>query len=70
MEKGITINARKMILARYEAGLSRKSLAEQCGVNAQTIYNIENRKCGTKPEVLKKMCDVLNVRIEEVLSFD
>ncbi len=68
MKKLISIDSSRLLCERYKLGLSRKSLADQCGVSSQTIANIESGKACTKPEILKRLCDALNIQVEDVIS--
>ena len=51
---------------RQAKGLSIRQLAEACGVNFANIYKIENGKYNVSVDILGKICEVLNCRIEIV----
>ena len=51
---------------RKEKGLSIRELAEACGVTAQNITKIEHGKYNVSIDILGKICDVLNCRIDLV----
>jgi DNA-binding Xre family transcriptional regulator len=51
---------------RQEKGLSIRQLAEACGVNFANIYKIENGKYNVSVDILGKICEALNCRIDIV----
>lgn len=51
---------------RQAKGLSIRLLAEACGVNFANIYKIENGKYNVSIDILGKICEALNCRIEIV----
>ena len=51
---------------RQAKGLSIRQLAEACGVNFANIYKIENGKYNVSIDILAKICEALNCRIEIV----
>lgn len=51
---------------RQAKGLSIRQLAEACGVNFANIYKIENGKYNVSVDILGKICEALNCRIEIV----
>lgn len=51
---------------RQAKGLSIRQLAEASGVNFANIYKIENGKYNVSIDILGKICEALNCRIEIV----
>ena len=51
---------------RQAKGLSIRQLAEACGVNFANIYKIENGKYNVSIDILGKICDALEVKLELV----
>ena len=51
---------------RQAKGLSIRQLAEACGVNFANIYKIENGKYNVSVDILGKICEALNCRIDLV----
>ena len=51
---------------RNKKGLSIRELAEACGVTAQNITKIEHGKYNVSVDILGKICDALNCRIDIV----
>lgn len=51
---------------RQAKGLSIRQLAEACGVNFANIYKIENGKYNVSIDILGKICESLNCRIDIV----
>jgi transcriptional regulator with XRE-family HTH domain len=51
---------------RQAKGLSIRQLAEVCGVNFANIYKIENGKYNVSIDILGKICDALEVKLELV----
>lgn len=51
---------------RKEKGLSIRELAEACGVTAQNITKIEHGRYNVSIDILGKICDALEVRLELV----
>ena len=51
---------------RQAKGLSIRQLAEACEVNFANIYKIENGKYNVSIDILGKICEALNFRIEIV----
>ena len=49
---------------RQAKNLSIRQLAEDCGVNFANIYKIENGKYNVSIDILGKICDALECRIE------
>lgn len=64
----VQVNTEKIVLARYESGLSLPEMAKKAGLSYQTVYNIENEKQRTtKASTLKKICDVLKLCVSDVV---
>ena len=51
---------------RQAKGLSIRQLAELCGVSAQNITKIEHGRYNVSVDILGKICEALNCRIEIV----
>lgn len=51
---------------RNKKGLSIRELAETCGVTAQNITKIEHGKYNVSVDILGKICEALNCRIDIV----
>ena len=51
---------------RQVKGLSIRQLAEDSGVNFANIYKIENGKYNVSVDILEKICDALDCRIDIV----
>ena len=51
---------------RQAKGLSIRQLAEACGVNFANIYKIENGKYNVSVDILGKICEALDYRIDIV----
>lgn len=49
---------------RIELGLTQVQLAEQCGILDKTISKIENGKFSQSADLIEKICNVLNLKIE------
>ena len=49
---------------RQAKGLSIRQLAEASGVNFANIYKIENGKYNVSIDILGKICDALDCRID------
>lgn len=51
---------------RQAKGLSIRQLAELCGVSAQNITKIEHGRYNVSVDILGKICDALEVKLELV----
>jgi putative transcriptional regulator len=60
----------RLALFRAEAGLSRKDLAEQVGVNPQTIGFLERGQYGPSLELGLKLARVFGVSVETLFSLE
>lgn len=63
-----TVLHNRLSLFRAEAGLSRKDLAEQVGVNPQTIGFLERGQYGPSLELGLKLAGVFGVPVETLFS--
>lgn len=54
----------KIALFRKESGLSQRDLAEKAGLTQSTIYKIENGKFSVGIDVLGKVAEALNRKID------
>jgi hypothetical protein len=54
----------KIALFRKESGLSQRDLAEKAGLTQNTIYKIENGKFSVGIDVLGKVAEALNRKID------
>lgn len=54
----------KIAQLRKEAGLSQRDLAEKAGLTQNTIYKIENGKFSVGIDVLGKVAEALNRKID------
>lgn len=60
----------RITLFRTEAGLSRKELAEQVGVNPQTIGCLERGDYAPSLELGMKLARLFGVPVETLFSFE
>jgi len=60
----------RLALFRAEAGLSRKDLAEQVGVNPQTIGFLERGQYGPSLELGLRLARVFGVPVETLFSLE
>lgn len=58
----------KIKKVREEAGMSQKALADLLGVTEAAVSNYETGKRGIRPEVLKKISEIFNVSIDNLLG--
>ena len=54
----------KIVLFRKEAGLSQRDLADKAGLTQNTIYKIENGKFSVGIDVLGKVAEALNRKVD------
>lgn len=52
--------------ARVNRKLTQKEVAQKLGLTTQTIYNIENHRTSTDIKTLLKLCELYDVRIEDL----
>lgn len=52
---------------RIEAGLSQTDLAEKAGVSKSHLSDVENGRAGFSPKNLKKIAEVLDCTIPDLL---
>ena len=57
----------KLKARREEKGLSKKEFAELVGVTERAIYYYENGQREPKASILKKMAQVLECRMEDLI---
>ena len=57
---------RRIAEIRQAKGLSIRQLAELCGVSAQNITKIEHGRYNVSIDILGKICDALDYRIDIV----
>lgn len=53
---------------RKSLKMTQEELAEKLGVSTQMISNLENGKKAIRPENLVKLCEVLNISADYVLT--
>ncbi len=51
-------------------GLSQEFIAEQLEIHPANYWRIENGVSYPKPENLEKICEILNVKINELFTFE
>jgi len=56
-------------ILRTRAGLSQRELAAKTGLHHLTINAIENRRQKTRPSTMRRICDELGCRLEDVEEF-
>ena len=65
--KAMTINTRRIEAIMAETGLTKKALAESCGISAQNVSTIIRR--GTcEPRTAGKLAFGLGIPIEEIMA--
>lgn len=47
-------------------GVQQKELANQVGVTAPYLHDLENNRRGAKPETMQRIADALGVPVEEL----
>jgi transcriptional regulator with XRE-family HTH domain len=57
---------RRVAEIRQSKGLSIRQLAEASGVNFANIYKIENGKYNVSIDILGKICDALDCKIDVI----
>lgn len=63
----MTINTRRVEMLIAELGLTKKTLAENCGISAQNVSTIIRR--GTcEPKTAGKLASGLGVSVEEIMA--
>jgi transcriptional regulator with XRE-family HTH domain len=55
---------------RKSKGLSQEELAESAGVNLRTIQRIESGENEPHGNTLRSICEILEVQVDEIYSFD
>ena len=64
----LAVFAERLTRTREERGLSRKEIAEACGVNLRAFATYERNENKPQVAVLAKICDVLNVSADYLLG--
>jgi transcriptional regulator with XRE-family HTH domain len=59
---------RRVLLARLEAGISQRVLAERSGLDQSTIVRVERSGGNIRPMTLGRLASALNIPIEELLE--
>ena len=52
---------------RKEKGYTQSSLAKELNVSQNAVYNWENKKCEPSIEMIKKIADVLDVSLYDLI---
>lgn len=55
---------------REQRNLSQEYIAEQLDMNPANYWRIENGVSYPKPENLEKICEILNVKAQELFAFE
>ena len=55
---------------REQRNLSQEFVAEKLDINPSNYWRIENGMSYPKPENLEKICEILNVKISELFTFE
>lgn len=55
---------------REQHNLSQEYIAEQLDMNPANYWRIENGVSYPKPENLEKICEILNVKAQELFAFE
>lgn len=56
----------KLKIARISAGISQKEIAERLNVSNVAVYNWEHGKQEPKFSIVKKMCEIYGVPLDEI----
>jgi len=59
---------RKVLLARLEAGIPQRVLAEHSGVDQSTIVRVEKGEGNVRPMTLGKLARALGMPVDELLE--
>lgn len=59
---------RRVLLARVEAGLSQRALADKSSVDQSTIVRVERGETNIRPMTLAKLARALGIPTEELLG--
>ena len=54
--------------ARLSKHISQKNMAERLGLSVSTYSNYENNYREPKLEIIEKICEILGVTIEELMT--
>jgi len=59
---------RRILLARLQAGISQRALAERSEVDQSTVVRIERGEVSARPMTLGKLARVLDIPLEDLLQ--
>jgi transcriptional regulator with XRE-family HTH domain len=59
---------RRVLLARLEAGISQRILAERSGLDQSTIVRVEKGGGNVRPMTLARLAQALGIPVEELLE--
>ena len=60
------INPQALRDIRELAGVGQGDLAARCGISQGALSNIERKKSGVSPEVMRKLADALGVSLDSI----
>jgi transcriptional regulator with XRE-family HTH domain len=61
------VDVRKLKELRMNQGYSARGLSRKAGLTDSTVWMVENRRSAS-PETLKKIADVLGVKVTDLLK--
>lgn len=64
------VDAERIHQKRICNGFSRRRLSQLSGVSELTIFNLENKRTNANPHTIKKICDALQLDVEEIYNFN
>ena len=64
----VRVDRRKLFEARYLKGLSQNALAVKAGVSNLTVANIENGLRTPVPSSIRRVCEALDLRVEDIIE--
>jgi transcriptional regulator with XRE-family HTH domain len=64
------IDGKKICEARKLKGLTQEKLADLANVNLRTIQRIENNNCEPQGNTINSICEVLEIKIENIIRDD
>ncbi len=64
-----TVNAQRIKKERIIKGLTMREVAHKAGISYTSIYQLEKGQNKPQPKTIRKICDVLGIRTEEVYHF-
>jgi transcriptional regulator with XRE-family HTH domain len=59
---------KRVLLARLQAGISQRTLAERSGLDQSTIVRVERNEGSIRPMTLAKVAQALNIPLEDLLE--